>query len=259
MINGMYLSTMGAMVQSSRHETVANNLANASTAGFKPDYTIYRSVPAESLLQPGHRSEIDPILERTGGGVWLDRTVSNFASGPMQSTGNPLDLALINDPAGQTGFFMLRPPEAQETFYSRDGRFHLNAASELVNTDGAKVLGPDGGPIVLEGASQVRVNPDGTIINVETNEPVGQVGVVRTAEARRMRKLGDNLWSANGAAMNNDQRGVQAETIELSATSAVNEMANMIESHRTYETNMKFISIQDETLGETVRRLGSIA
>ena len=72
MINGMYISTMGAMVQATRHATIANNLANVNTTGYKPDWARFRHIPSESEWNPEIRIAPDEILRRTGGGAWME-------------------------------------------------------------------------------------------------------------------------------------------------------------------------------------------
>ncbi|MCX7935157.1 MAG: flagellar hook-basal body protein [Planctomycetota bacterium] len=259
MIYGIYLSTMGALVQARRHDITANNLANVNTPGFKPDWAIFREVLAESLRQPGHRSEIDAILEKTGGGVWLDKTISNFKAGPLRLTGNPLDLALEDREAGKVSFFQVRKPDAAEVYYTRNGHFMLDQQRRLVTADGHLVLSPAGEPVVLPASGAFRINDDGAIFN-EANEQVGQIGVVRTAEPNKLRKIGDSLFAnPERAALAVDQRGIRAGVLEDSGANAIFEMVNMIEGHRLYEANMRFISIQDETLGQVVQRIAAVA
>lgn len=264
MINGMYISTMGALTQLARHAATSNNLANSSTTGFKPDWTAYRSLPTESLLQPGRRLEVDQIMEQTGGGVWLDPTITNFRPGPLMETGSQLDLALDDSAAGEagTGFFMVRPSGAgdDEIRYTRDGHFLINSQGDLVNSDGARVLDSGGGPINVGTATTgVNVDKSGRITNVATNQTLGQVGVVRTAEPEKMRKLGGGLFSREDAQLASSQYGVQSGALEGSATNAIEEMVAMIEGHRTYEANMRFVTMQDQTLGETVKRIATVS
>ncbi len=263
MINGMYLSTMGAMVQNARHGTIANNLANTNTTGFKPDWTIFRAIPAESLIEPGHRAEVDRILEQTGGGAWLERTQSDFTAGAFRYTGNPLDLAIDDAMAdkGMVGFFMVRPGgENGDVFYTRDGHLTINSEHQLVNVNGALILSPQGSSIQIPAnATNINIDEHGNIRNAADNAIVGQIGLVRTSQAEKMKKVGDNLFSREDAELVSDQRGIRAGSLEESAANPIMEMVSMIEGFRTYEANMKFIQLQDETLGDTVRRIAAVA
>ena len=83
---------------------------------------------------------------------------------------------------------------------------------------------------------------------------------MRTAEPQKLRKIGDSLFvNSERATLTIEQRGVRAGVLEDSGANAILEMANMIEGHRLYEANMKFISIQDETLGQVVQRIAAVA
>lgn len=88
---------------------------------------------------------------------------------------------------------------------------------------------------------------------------LGQIGVMRTADYEDLVKVGDNLFFSDGAEWENWQNGVMPGYLEMSATHAIEEMTNMIEASRIYETNMRFLSIQDEQLGNAVRRIGQRA
>jgi flagellar basal-body rod protein FlgG len=260
----MYLSTMGALVQSARHATIANNLANANSTGFKPDWTIYREVPAESVLQPGHRTEIDGVLEKTGGGVWLDRTVSDFQTGSFRTTDNPLNVAL--DDARQpdyTSFFLVRNEGADDISYTRDGNFTVASDGTLRTASGAQVLDGGGAPITFTTNSPVEIDEGGVIREVGTNAELGRLGVVRarTDTLATLHKLGDNEFQNEGNAVvfEPSQAILRSGALEDSATNSIMEMASMIEGHRTYDTNMKFLTMQDETLGQTVRRIAATA
>ncbi|MDR1520782.1 MAG: flagellar hook basal-body protein [Planctomycetota bacterium] len=267
MIYGMYLSTMGALVQSHRHATIANNLANANTQGFKPDWSIFAEVPVENEFHPDRFFQWDKILMNTGGGVWNDASVTNLAPGPMRESGNPFDLALHDEPgSGQHSFFRLRPDNAgaDEIYYSRDGHFIPDQDGVLRNVVGDLVLSPDGVPVNVTPpvpGSAITVRGDGVIVANNPanggNDILGQIGVFRTADHRDMVKTGDSRFISDGARMENWQNGVMSGYLEESATNAIEEMTNMIEASRIYETNMRFLSIQDEQLGNAVSRIAS--
>ncbi len=262
MINGMYLSTMGAMVQSSRHGIIANNLANTNTVGFKPDTAIIRSVKAESIRDELPRPEIEPILAHTGGGAWLDDTPTLFKMGQLIETGNPFNVSLTDSGDGRVHFFMIQKPGDEKVYYTRNGEFQLNNDGVLVNKNGYRVLSADGGEIVVPTDAPMRpfVDQDGNITNQATddNEIIGQIGVVASSNPQGLKKLGDNLYELNEAQVVNAQEGVHAAAVEGSAADPIQEMTNMIEAQRLYQTNMRFISIQDESLGATVSQLGRV-
>lgn len=258
MIYGMYLSTMGAMSQSARHGTIANNLANANTTGYKPDWTVFRAVDAESVLKNSQREGLDQILEKTGGGVWVDETVSNFKVGALQETGNPLDMALDDsDDPRYRRFFTIRKEADGEMHYTRDGSFRVRGDGRLVTISGAEVTSINGDPIDIPVGARVHVAKDGTLFD-QNDAEIAQVGVVRTADFGRLQKIGENLYIAeDGAQLEPAPSGVMGGHVEGSAVEPVFEMVDMVEAHRTYETNMTFLRIQDETLGDSVRRISA--
>lgn len=261
MIYGMYLSTMGALVQSQRHATISNNLANANTNGYKPDWSLFKEVPVENLFHPERVFEWDKILMNAGGGVWNDTTCTNLSAGPLEFTGNSFDVGLQDEPnSDKFSFFMIRPENGDEQiYYSRDGHFVPDQDGILRNMAGDLVLDPAGEAInvTAPAGSIINVGEDGTIIanNPDGNLILGQIGVMRTADYQLMVKTGDNRFIADGAEMENYQAYVQGGYLEKSATHAIEEMTNMIEASRIYETNMRFLSIQDEQLGNAVRRI----
>lgn len=264
MINGMYLSTMGAMIQGARHEVIANNLANASTAGFKPSRITFRSIPAESLWKQDNRLEINRILEQTGGGAWVNSTPALFVQGSLSETGNLFDLALEDRGEQANRFFMTRAADGDTVNYTRNGRFVAGSDGLLKTLDGQLVLGPAGSPIAIPSDARLSISANGTIQNLVNDDPrvyedVGQVGVVRADDPTKLKKLGANRYALHEATMTPDQQGVKSGWIEQSATEPVKEMTSMIEAQRAYEANMSFLRIQDATLGDTVSRLGRIA
>ncbi len=265
MIYGMYLSTMGALAQSHRHATISNNLANTNTNGFKPDWSLFKEVPVENEFHPERSMHWDRILMNTGGGVWNETTFTDFQPGPMDYTGNVFDVALHDEPhSGKVSFFMVRPDaEGSETYYSRDGHFVPDQDGVLRNMSGDLVLDPGGNPINVAAPenSVVSINEYGQIIaNLPAgagNAVLGQLGVMRTADKDLMVKQGENRLVPEGAVMENYQAGIMSGYQEKSATNAIEEMTNMIEASRVYEMNMKFVTIQDEQLGNAVSRIAN--
>ncbi len=266
MIYGMYLSCMGAMVESAKHDTTANNLANSETLGFKPDFAIFKDIPAESVRQGLGRRESDLILEKTGGGVWMDRTVSDFQAGPIQETGNTWDLAISDEP-GTVSFFKIQPQgEPGVVRYSRDGNFTLNSEGMLVNMNGDYLLDEGDQPINVPNQGTPSVTRDGVVVIEDENgyTQVGRIGLATTSlegAQTGLEKLGDNLYATDGAEMIETPIGTEVASgvLERSAVDPVKEMVSMIEGQRAYELNMKFLSMQDSTLGAAIQRLNGSA
>lgn len=265
MIYGMYLSTMGALVQTERHATISNNLANTNTNGYKPEWSLFKEVPIENEFHPERTFYWDKILMNTGGGVWNETTYTDFTAGPMDFTGNVFDIALHDEPMSEkTSFFMVRPDiEGSEILYSRDGHFVPDQDGMLRNMAGDLVLDPEGAPINVTAPdnSVISVNEIGEVIaNLpagEGNLVLGQIGVMRTPDRDLMIKIGDNRYYSDGAVMEGYQTGIMSGYQEKSATNAISEMTNMIEASRAYDLNMKFVTMQDEQLGNAISRIGN--
>ncbi len=262
MLTGMYISCMGAMVQQARHETTANNLANLNTAGFKPDYQNIMQIPAESVWKGLGRRESDWILEKTGGGAWLDSTSSDFTAGPLKTTNAPMDLALEDQP-GKVSFFKIRSGEGEgeQIRYTRNGNFNISTARLLVNSVGMPVLSDANQPITVPPAEQISIDANGNvhIFNNGQRQLVGRIGIATTSaeEAQKgLKKLGDSLFQPKEGTVMEDGTGKMISgKLEQASTNQINEMVSMIEGQRTYEMNMKFLSMQDQTLGSAIQRL----
>ncbi|MDR0866980.1 MAG: flagellar hook-basal body complex protein [Planctomycetota bacterium] len=271
MINGMYLSTMGATCEMARHETVSNNLANANTDGFKPNFSIFRDVPAESVIKGDGRREIDVILEKTGGGAWMDRTTTDFTPGPVVTTDNPLNMAINDKDRSRVSFFMVRPRDAadDDVRYTRNGTFMRAEDGMLVTTDGDLVLDGGGGPIQLTGSQGFYKVGDNGVVTVTNdfvdNAVLGQVGLASITKEEAhfaLRQLGNNQYVPDKTInyeLTFDTVNRTADTksglLEQSATNPVYEMVDMINAHRSFELNMRFITMQDQTLGQALSRL----
>jgi flagellar basal body rod protein FlgG len=248
---------MGAMVESSQHGLVSNNLANANTVGYKSNVGTFRELLCESLLQPGHRPEVNKLLEKTGGGTWLNSTATVFENGPVNYTGNPLNAAIVD----KNGFFQVQ--KDGQTYLTRDGEFSLNGDGQLVMADGkTPVLSDAGGPIDLAAyGGMVEIRSDGSIVSQEDGALIANLGLYRVEgdEFSKLEKVGDNMFNVkDGANLAAGGVRVAGGAVEDSAVNPVTEMVKMIEATRAYQANMKFITIQDETLGKTVSSVGMV-
>lgn len=160
-------------------DLIANNLANASSAGFKADRESYSNYfSAESLAGPeGTLPAVAPVIETN----WIDH-----AQGVLTSTGNPLDLALSG-----SGYFVIDGPNGP--LYTRNGNFLISREGLLVNQEGFKVRDRQGRPIRLDGANPVEVDPQGTIRS--QGAAVAELAIVDFAERQDLRKAGSAYFS----------------------------------------------------------------
>jgi flagellar basal-body rod protein FlgF/flagellar basal-body rod protein FlgG len=213
-------------------EVVANNVANINTTGYKADGAVF-----EEFLSPkashGHFSGGDRRLSY----VHDRATWHDFRQGPVQITGNPLDVALDGD-----AFLVVQTPRGER--YTRNGAFQLNATGQLVTNEGYQVLG-DGGAITFQNNDkQISISEDGAIrvregADTKSDAQRGRLRLVRFDQVGRLQKDGSGMFvPPNGMqpqAIQPPQRvRVMQGAIEQSNVRGVVEMARMIEITRSY-------------------------
>jgi len=225
----IYLSMSGAKATLQRQDTLANNLANASTPGFRAELQAFRAVPVRG----------DGATTRV---FALESTVGyDSASGPLQSTGRPLDVA----PRGKS-WLSVQALDGTEA-YTRAGALEVNAEGQLVTTSGLPVLG-DGGPITLPANAAVEVAADGTItakVGSGRSQAVGKLKLV-TPETPLNRGTDGLFRGAEGDLAADPAARVQSGTLEGSNVSPVETMVSMIAAARQFEQQMKMIQSADQ-------------
>ncbi len=228
MDQGFQYLTTAARYGEARLAVVSNNLANANTPGFKAD-----------------RLAFSEVLDGANRSVKMSQ-YTDFDSGAIQHTGNPLDVAIDGD-----GFFVVDTPDGQR--FTRDGGFQLGADGMLVTASGFPVLG-DGGPLLIDPqAGQVTVRKDGTVS--ANGIQVGRLSIVRFDGADPV-KAGGNLWTGQGEVPVENPKVVPG-AIERANVEAIQEMTRMIEISRGYETYQKMIQTMDQVAGQT-NELGTV-
>ena len=268
MLRGLYTSASGMMAEQVRQDSIANNLANVSTTGFKKDETVFKAFPSHLLNRihdrmdekanaiPGAGLAFGQAtqLGLLGQGNSLDATVTNFTDGSVQRTDRPLDVAL----QGNALFTVERADGS--TAYTRAGNFSLNAEKQLVTQGGDLVIGTSGQPIVLDG-SQIVIDAAGQVLL--DGKEAGQFQLA-TYDAERMQKLGDNLYTRTPDALegvgeeNPVQAHMQQGFLEQANVNVVTEMVRMISVMRSYEANQKTIQMQDSTLNKVINEVGRV-
>ncbi len=246
----LYKGVSGAIRQQYRLETISNNLANLGTAGYKRDAAVFR-VPSPPENPEG--STAGPLADRAG--VRLE-TRTDFTPGPLRTTGNPLDLALVGD-----GFFCIETPTGVR--YTRNGSFHLDPDGRIVTSEGYPVLG-EGGAIAVTGTDTLR----GTRLSVDEQgdvflgeDSLGTLRIVDFRDRSALVKAPDSLFSNESGEIPQDRpentRIVQG-SIEAANTDAVGEMTRMISAYRLFESYQKLIQTSDEMDKKAVNDLGRL-
>lgn len=255
MTHGLWLSAAGMQVNEYRQALAANNMANVDTVGFKRNLALVHVRRVEALANPAASPFSNRRLDALSGGLGVKPTYTSFAQGALERTGRDLDAALDGE-----GFFTVS--DGSEVKYTRDGRFAINAAQELVMAAGDgrhRVLDANGAPIVLGDASQgpVRLGEDGTVFQGTT--AVAKLGLVTFDDTTALRKSGASLFENVGQAKAAPATArVKGQQVERSTVDPVTALTSMIEVSRAYELNARMITLQDETLGYAVSRVGRI-
>ncbi len=254
MIQALYVSKTGLSAQDTQLSTISNNLANASTVGYKRDRAVFEDLFYQVQRQPGAQSTQDTQLPsglQVGTGVRVVGTQKEFTSGSLQVTGNSLDVAING-----RGFFQVLTPDG-ELAYTRNGQFHLNAEGDIVNANGL-LLQP--GINVPEGTQQLTIGDDGVVSatvsgQVEPQE-LGQIELADFINPAGLQAVGGNLFRQtaasgdpiNGIAGLDGLGAIEQGSLENSNVDIVEEMVNMITTQRVYELNSKVISASDQML-----------
>src|ERR1700754_2962956 len=228
MDRGLYIAASGMLAEQIRQDQIANDLANASTPGYKADRTSQRSFNDLLLANSATGATVGP--QSTA--VQVDRIVTDFTGRPLRETGEALDFGISGE-----GFFAVQT--AQGVRYTRNGQFALDTQGRLVTAAGDPVLDANNRPITA--AANGTVDP----------RRIGVFNVTNPA------KQGDSLVSgtAAGAATGT----VQAGALESSGADAARSMVDMISSMRAFEAGQKVIQTIDETLGKAATQVGSVS
>lgn len=268
-MKNIWVPLSGQIAQQRKVETIANNIANANTAGFKKDELAFKehltalTKGADIVDLPRKEWKPDDFYRSQGAEnafVRVDGSYTNFEQGSMQPTNNPLDLALFGK-----GFFEVSTPSGVR--YTRKGNFALNQNGELVTEQGFKLLAaiepntannPEDNAITnrtikIPAGSKVSITREGNIFGA--NGLIGKISVVEFNDMQALRKQGQSLF-INNATENikreNVATAVNQGFIEGSNVNAVKEMSELINAHRHFENIQKAINTYDSISSKIV-------
>jgi flagellar basal-body rod protein FlgG len=229
MDRGLYIAASGMLAEQLRQEQIANDLANASTPGYKSDRTSQRSF-GELLLA---NTTTGAAVGGSGLAVQVSAIETDFTAQPVRVTGQPLDFAIEGD-----GFFAVQTERGMR--YTRNGQFTVSPQGTLVTALGDQVLDRNG--------RAIRVGADG---RVDRN----LLGVVLLANPR---KEGDSLVTGTPGGQGIAGQ-VRSEALEGSGADAARAMVDMIASLRSFEAGQRAITTIDSTLEKAANRVGSVS
>ncbi|MCS7309483.1 MAG: flagellar hook-basal body protein [Armatimonadota bacterium] len=244
MLRGLHIAASGMLAQQVRHETIANNLANADTAGYKVDGVVFRTALDRAIWRhrDPQRGAPTPQVGQLSFGVTTDEVTTDLRPGPIALTGRSLDVAIEGE-----GFFVVSTPQGER--YTRDGAFRQLADGTLVTADGMPVLGMRG---VIRSAAPINIAPNGDVL------AEGQViDRLRIVLLQNPAKEGANRFVGN--AQPAQQFSLQVGALERSNVSVVQAMVEMIVAMRAYEASHRAVLAHDETLQRAVNEVGKVS
>lgn len=254
MIRALYSAASGMYAQQLGVDTIANNLANVNTTGYKKSKVEFQDLIYQTLRAAGV-SSVEGVMVPTelqiGHGVRPVTIQKNFSQGPPISTENPLDVAIMG-----MGFFQIGMPDGTIS-YTRDGSFKINNEGALVTSDGF-YLEPE--ISIPFDSTAVNISNDGivSVLVVGTTEPseVGQLELAKFINSAGLKNIGQNMYYPTeasgepllGVAGTEGFGQINQGYLEGSNVKVVEEMVNMIVAQRAYELNSKSIRTSEEML-----------
>lgn len=232
MIRGFYTARSGLVAHQEHMNTIANNMANVNTVGFKPMRTAFKDLMYQNL----NRADVENVA-MVGHGVKINKNDLLMASGPMEFTDYPLDFAIVDE----GGFFAVQTPGTDEVSYTRAGNFRLSNEDDtyyLVGPDNRRVLDADGAEIEVEFDAENNMLLDPTLI-----------GVYRFPNPYGLEARGGNVFAVTD--MSGEPEAIELPTLksgylERSSVEISNEMVNVIESQKAFSFSSRMVQVADE-------------
>lgn len=262
MFRSLFTAASGMQAQQFNLDTIANNLANASTAGFRRRRLQFQDLLYQNLVMPGTAATQQTTV---AAGLQIGLGSRSAASeiiqlqGDLSATGNPLDLTI----EGQ-GFFQVQMPTG-ETAYTRSGTFHMDAQGNVVTADGNPM---EPSITIPQGATSITIGSDGTVSATlsgqQAAQQVGNIQLALFANPGGLNSVGKNLFlstTASGDPVLGTPGGteglgaIQQGYLEQSNVSVVDEFIQMIVAQRSYEANSRVVRAADEMF-QLVNNLG---
>lgn len=259
MLKGLYTAYTGMINEQNRMDILTNNLANASTVGYKKEGATSQSFDKMLALKIKDASMGDDrIVQRIGHnnpGVKIGENYTDYTQGSFRVTDNTFDLALAG-----SGFFVVEFADkagGTSNMYTRAGQFTLNREGYLVTEDGDYVLDTQNRHIRLDPMRDAKITDDGII--TQNGTAVARIQVADFADYDYLEKYGETYYRAiDGAAPAQANAQVKSGYLEMSNVQVVSEMVNLITITRAYESNQKIIQTYDSTLETAVTQIGKL-
>lgn len=258
----LWISKTGLDAKQRDISVISNNLANASTVGFKKSRAIFEDLLYQNVNQPGGNSSQNTQLPNglmIGAGTKVVATQKNFTQGNMLTTDNSMDLMIQGH-----GFFEVLMPDGNIS-YTRNGQFTVDDEGNMVTSGAGFQLQPN--IVIPQDAQSLTVSQDGEVSvmlpGAQENAVIGQITVTNFINPAGLEPIGQNLFRETGASGDPVQGIPGLEglgliiqgSLETSNVNVTEELVSLIESQRVYEMNSKVISSVDQMLGFAIQQL----
>lgn len=239
------LSLMGGLRR--QLDVMANNMANVSTPGFQGERITFRTMVSDRARNGGIEGPGQKTSFVTDAETWRDTR-----PGPVERTGNPLDVALVG-----AGYFAVETEGGVR--YTRAGSFRPDAEGRLTTSNGAVVQGEGGAPISIpQGETSLEIDGRGTIVG--KSGPIGKLRVVGFEDEQALKKTGDSLLETEAEPIAVDGRTRVAQgMVEGSNVQSVVEVTQMIELMRRYQSASKVLEQEHERARRSIEKLARVA
>ena len=258
MVKGLYTAYTGMLNEQNRMDIMTNNLANASTVGYKKEGSTSQSF--DDVLTVKIKDQLVGMrnAQKIGiknPGVKIGENYTDYSQGSFRITGNTYDLALSGE-----GFFAIEftnKAGETDTKYTRAGQFTLNKDGYLVTEEGDYVLDTQNRRIRLNTLIDSSITDDGTIY--QNDQAVAKIQVTDFADYDYLEKYGETYYQPiQGAQTIASNAQVKSGYLEMANVQIVSEMVNLISITRAYESNQKVVQTIDDTLDVAVNQIGRI-
>jgi flagellar basal-body rod protein FlgF len=240
MDRGLYIAASGMLAELTRQDQIANDLANASTPGYRPDRSAQQSFGAMMLANRANGQVVGPLVQ----GAHIVGNTTDMTPAALKQTGEPLDVGLDGE-----GFLVVQTSAG--TRYTRNGQLVIDARGRLTTAGGLLVLDDKRRPMTVGNATGVVIAPDGSVTS--GGKAVGRMAVVSLTKPV---KQGDTLFTGSAGARPAATRVVQG-SLEGSGINPITAMVDMLTSLRAFEAGQKAIQTIDETLQKGIAASGT--
>ncbi len=238
MERGLYAVASAMMAQQTIQESIAQNIANANTPAYKQDVPTFKALHGMMVQRNLNGVGSGPDIGEVGMGVATDAVSTNWATGAVMATGNPLDASLDT---GQ--FFAVNTPVGER--YTRAGNFQRDGTGKLLTSNGLEVLDRNNRPIVAPGDIRFSGSGDVTI----GTQVIARLKIVQ-ADTTQMHKEGSNLYTADSpnAVPLASTPNLRPGTLEASNVNSVQSLVQMLTVGRGFDMAQRALTTQDDLL-----------